>query len=515
MKTTHQLAAELAALREASTVIGICLLQEREFGQARQWFQRSLDICRLHRDNGAEAGIRGQLGLIHLLQGHYELALEQFQAGRRLGAARRDEQLLGLLHNMAVVLHRLERYDEAVEACRETLQLGRELGLGSHEEARCLLNMARSLERAEHLDEAEQVCREAFRGLPETGSPSLLAFCQALQASIALRRGTGATALLLAREAQLSLGEDAPEEARLEVLQILGRCEAQVGEAAWAEEVSRAAVEIARRRNLHLAAVDGCQPLGRLLAARGEWVEALSWQEQALEHHRLHHGSEMASQRAQVAARLQEHHSGWRTLLTEVEDLPAQAGPGGNGDEVPLPICSCCRKVREETNRWAPLENYLLESHGLMLSHGLCPDCVTGCIRICWSPPSRGFEKNQSTRRMPSSSQSGKGSGASTTSSTAPGSKLPSCTLNGMRTRRVSAGSPGRMAPSNRPPLTIQSVLACSKRPSQPRLATRRPSVNCAPPSEPSTRPSGRMRSQHSTRSQPAPACCCRSRSLP
>ncbi|MFA7330464.1 MAG: tetratricopeptide repeat protein [Candidatus Delongbacteria bacterium] len=406
MKTTHQLAAELAALqgqtadcvlpvaqallqaaqreghpgalREASTVIGVCLLQEREFGQARQWFQRSLDICRLHRDNGAEAGIRGQLGLIHLLQGHYELALEQFQAGRRLGAARRDEQLLGLLHNLAVVLHRLERYDDAVETCQETLQLGRELGFGAREEAHCRLNMARSLERAERLDEAERVCREAFRGLQETGSSSLVAFCQALQANVALRRGSGTMAVLLAREATLSLGEEAPEEARLEVLQILGRCEAQVGEVARAEEVLRAAVEIARRRNLHLAAVDCCEQLGRLLAARGEWAEALAWQERALEQHRLHHDREMAGQRAQAAARLQEQHSGWRGLLTEGENLPNLTGLGDDGDEVPLPICSCCRKVREDANRWAPLENYLLESHGLLLSHGLCPDCATG-----------------------------------------------------------------------------------------------------------------------------------------
>lgn len=365
-------------LLQASDAIALCLMQLRDYDQARQWFQRALDICRMHRDKGAEAGIRENLGLIHLLQGHYELALEQFMAGRAcLGQARRDTRQLGLLHNSAVALHRLERFEEAVEANRELLQLGLELGMGAREEVRCLLNLARSLERCDRLEEAERACHDAFRGLHEAGAAGLVAYCQAMQARVAHRRGSHAMAMLLAREAHLSLDEQAPDEERLEVLMILGRCEAQGPESERAEAVYREAVEITERRHLHHAAMECCQELAACLSARQHWEEALSWQERALLHHKQHHQAELERQRVQNRQRLQERQGGWRELLAEPVDRPADEPCGEETDDSPLPICSCCKKIRGEASRWEPLENYLLESHGLLLSHGLCPDCAT------------------------------------------------------------------------------------------------------------------------------------------
>ncbi len=41
-----------------------------------------------------------------------------------------------------------------------------------------------------------------------------------------------------------------------------------------------------------------------------------------------------------------------------------------------VPICMHCRKVRDASNDWAPMEQYLKEHLDLDLSHGLCPDCL-------------------------------------------------------------------------------------------------------------------------------------------
>lgn len=40
-----------------------------------------------------------------------------------------------------------------------------------------------------------------------------------------------------------------------------------------------------------------------------------------------------------------------------------------------LPICSYCRKVRDDRDYWQQIENYLREQVGSRFSHSVCPDC--------------------------------------------------------------------------------------------------------------------------------------------
>ncbi len=40
-----------------------------------------------------------------------------------------------------------------------------------------------------------------------------------------------------------------------------------------------------------------------------------------------------------------------------------------------LPICSYCRKIRDDKNYWHTVEEYLSEHTSTLFSHGICPDC--------------------------------------------------------------------------------------------------------------------------------------------
>lgn len=40
-----------------------------------------------------------------------------------------------------------------------------------------------------------------------------------------------------------------------------------------------------------------------------------------------------------------------------------------------LPICSYCRKIRNDSNYWKQIETYLIESTGSLFTHGICPTC--------------------------------------------------------------------------------------------------------------------------------------------
>jgi len=46
-----------------------------------------------------------------------------------------------------------------------------------------------------------------------------------------------------------------------------------------------------------------------------------------------------------------------------------------------LPICMYCKKVRDDTDYWQEIEDYIHTQTGTDFSHGICPDCMENVIR--------------------------------------------------------------------------------------------------------------------------------------
>jgi hypothetical protein len=42
-----------------------------------------------------------------------------------------------------------------------------------------------------------------------------------------------------------------------------------------------------------------------------------------------------------------------------------------------LPICSACKKIRDDQGYWKQVEQFVGEHTGARFSHGICPDCQT------------------------------------------------------------------------------------------------------------------------------------------
>jgi len=68
------------------------------------------------------------------------------------------------------------------------------------------------------------------------------------------------------------------------------------------------------------------------------------------------------AEREQLVLELQE-------ALNEVESL----------QEI-LPICSYCRKIRDDKNYWQTVESYLLKHTGSRFSHSICPSCMNNVV---------------------------------------------------------------------------------------------------------------------------------------
>jgi hypothetical protein len=41
-----------------------------------------------------------------------------------------------------------------------------------------------------------------------------------------------------------------------------------------------------------------------------------------------------------------------------------------------LPICSSCRKIRNDNGYWSQIETYIVEHSDAEFSHGICPECL-------------------------------------------------------------------------------------------------------------------------------------------
>lgn len=45
-----------------------------------------------------------------------------------------------------------------------------------------------------------------------------------------------------------------------------------------------------------------------------------------------------------------------------------------------LPICSYCKKIRNDKNYWEQIEDYIQKNTGVYFSHGICPECYEKII---------------------------------------------------------------------------------------------------------------------------------------
>jgi hypothetical protein len=41
-----------------------------------------------------------------------------------------------------------------------------------------------------------------------------------------------------------------------------------------------------------------------------------------------------------------------------------------------LPICSSCKKIRDDTGRWNQIEVYIRDRSEAEFTHGICPECI-------------------------------------------------------------------------------------------------------------------------------------------
>jgi len=62
-----------------------------------------------------------------------------------------------------------------------------------------------------------------------------------------------------------------------------------------------------------------------------------------------------------------------------------------------LPICSYCKKIRDDQNYWCQVEDYISANSETQFSHSICPDCYESIVQ----PELRGFDGSKATDSSP------------------------------------------------------------------------------------------------------------------
>lgn len=66
-----------------------------------------------------------------------------------------------------------------------------------------------------------------------------------------------------------------------------------------------------------------------------------------------------------------------------------------------LPICSYCKKIRDDNNYWSQVERYIEHHADVAFSHSICPDCYETKVK----PELEAFQDEMDASRNDTKSQ--------------------------------------------------------------------------------------------------------------
>jgi hypothetical protein len=73
---------------------------------------------------------------------------------------------------------------------------------------------------------------------------------------------------------------------------------------------------------------------------------------------------------------LQGYESTFHFFSIPIETTPVLTATKIALQKALLPICCCCKKIRDNDNKWIPVADYISRNHPIDFTHGICPECA-------------------------------------------------------------------------------------------------------------------------------------------
>ncbi|MCU0412136.1 MAG: tetratricopeptide repeat protein [Bacteroidetes bacterium] len=422
--------ASLATLYSSAAY---CYSTIGEFTTAIEFGNRSLGVATALQDKKLIASANSTLGIASVYIGQYSYALEHHLIALRL----REE--LGLvdaqartLNNIGLVYHNLGQYDNAITYYNRAIER-RGFPTDSVRVIRFLHNIGFSEFKRGHLDEAERLHTLALRISERIKYEGDVAYALFNLGLIATERKEYAAALRQLERARSLYRGLSRKHGIVQTSNAIGIVQLHLKRQDRAIEAFKEAAAIAKTTRVPDQLVVSYDQLHRIYAARGDLKRSFEYFKQyaaakdsvfntkeserlaslavSLERLKFQREVDSLNQQQQLATLTLEKSRIQTNLLLVgavsllvivgalyranrltkrskelVERKNAELGRLNTElqtsiNEVKtlsglLPICSGCKKIRNDRGYWEQLESYIMTHSEAEFTHGLCPDCL-------------------------------------------------------------------------------------------------------------------------------------------
>jgi tetratricopeptide (TPR) repeat protein len=424
-------AGEPAELAEGLNRLGVIHWSLARYDSAVVNLQRAQQIGVVVGDQAFLGRVHNNLGAAHYQWGNYELAMESFLTALHLRREVGDDAgVARVLANVGLTYQDWARFDEAGAALEEAVEIADRVGDASMQ-GYTRLNLGTLYLQSGDLDRAEATLTASLDYYPEAGrAASLMAL-----ARVAILRGEPEAALPdLLGVLERARAMEQPRGAATALL-ALAEAYRAMGELDLAVRTVEEGLAVARAWEQRPLALEMLQQLSGIQEARGQTGAALS----ALRsYHALRDsifdqstGQRIAAMEARADAERQERENlrlleaqlsqaglirrqrvvgvvgGGLLLLTSVLALVfvvfnrrsrrRELLLAESNDELQralnevrrleglIPICSHCKKVRDDSGYWQAVESYVSARSEALFSHSICTECGPRVFGADWS----------------------------------------------------------------------------------------------------------------------------------
>jgi len=342
-----------SAISSVLSNIGMTRMNLGDYDEAIGIYLRALEM---QEELGERRGISStlaNLGDVHFLIGDYDAALEYHQDAllirKELGI---ESELARSMHSMGAIHYGREEYELALEKFEQALAIRRRLDMAP-EQAESLMGLAVVYAALDRDEEALASIRSSEEIAEKRKLKGRFQAVYENLATVYEEQGMLAEAIEAMREA-VSLEREART---LENTQNFARLNAEYGAREKEQQIAMLEQET-EIQNLNLerqGLVRNVLLVGSVLLAAIAFVGWYAWAVLRRTHRAL------ADTNAQ---------------LTQANAELVAAAHWIKSHEGILPICSCCKNIRDDTGEWHGLESYISHHSEAEFSHGICPSCV-------------------------------------------------------------------------------------------------------------------------------------------
>ncbi len=365
--------------------LGIINCEEGYFTEAMSYCRKSMEIYEELGDKKGIAVIHGTMGTTYKFQGVIDKALEHYHESlrRKQECGVSKDEIASCHLNIGACYSALFRLDLAQSSYEYARKIWEESG-NRTKLAYIYHNMGSVYGKKKELDKAREYFQKALDIREDLGDKKGIASTLCNLGSLHEDLGDNESAqdfLIRSLELHEEIGN---MRGIAYTCSCLGGVYTVLGRFDEAEELIIRSLEITRKLKVNDWRILGLEKITDLYEAKGDLKKALMYSRElktCVEEHMNEKSMEkIAVFQVQLETDKKEREAEIYRLkneeLSNMNDQLRDALADVKRLQGMLPICSNCKKVRDDDGYWRQIESYISDHSDAQITHGICPECM-------------------------------------------------------------------------------------------------------------------------------------------